>query len=511
MNAHRAGWWTVGLVLLACSPARASAPDARPFELSLPDLPAAAVAVELTGRLRAGIDAAADLQVTAPPAPVVITAGDILPAAIQLRLGDAKLPLPPKLARKDREALAAFYAAGRFQPLWIEAGSWSDRARSIADTLARADQDGLDPADYPVPRLDRPGGAQDAADLAEAELKLSAAAFLYARDARGGRIEPSRLSGMMTPKLDLPAVEAVLAALAGSASPADVLAGFHPAYPGYRALKAKLAEIRADRPSGPVGRLSGGTGLARQAFTEVGGDPAPARLPRIAPARLEGDIVANMERWRWLPAEAGPRYILVNVPELRLRLVEDGAVSHEARVIVGKPDTPTPIFTGRMAYAVVNPSWFVPPSILKKQLAAGGSTKGFVVTQRGKTVTMRQPPGPTNALGYIKLMFPNDHAVYLHDTPSRHLFGAANRALSHGCVRVEQPFALAGKIMGPAWTEERLKKLIGWGERYINLAEPLPVNLAYFTVTVDAFGEIRTFGDVYGHHRRVRVALGLGA
>ncbi|MDB5590970.1 L,D-transpeptidase family protein, partial [Enterovirga sp.] len=536
MTARRAGFWTVGLALLLGAAHAPAAADDVAAQLSRPELPAPLevvgtepgpgrdaasptaevavagldlplppdVVVEVSAAAPAPLRAVADLPPEAPPAPLQLTLDDVLPGAIELRLADPKLPLPPKLAAKDRAALTAVYAARGYRPLWVEGGAWSARAVALATTLAGADAEGLDPADYPVPRLQAGTTPLTASDLAEAELKLSATAFLYARHARGGRLEPSRLSGMITPKLDLPSPEQVLAVLAESPAPAEALAAFNPAYPGYRALRTKLAELRANRP---VARLSGSPDAAKQAAMGA----APARLPKVTPARLEGDIIANMERWRWLPAEVAPRHILVNIPEFRLRLMDQGEVRHEARVIVGKADTPTPLFTGRMDYAVVNPSWFVPPSILKKQLAAGGSLKGFVVTQRGKTTTVRQPPGPTNALGYIKLMFPNDHAVYLHDTPARHLFGSGNRALSHGCVRVEQPFALAGKIMGSAWTEEKLKKLIGWGERHINLAEPLPVHLGYFTVAIEPSGELRTFGDVYGHNRRVRTALGLGA
>ncbi|WP_375458378.1 murein L,D-transpeptidase [uncultured Enterovirga sp.] len=535
MSATRASGWIVGLGLLASMPAyglpaggapadhgqdTVSAPTDLPIpaetllrntagtegvasrDLVLPEPPAVTVEIPAPARAQTAGGVFLDL----PPAPVQITRDDILPGAIELRLADAKLPLPPKLSRRDREGLTAFYAASRYRSLWIVDGAWTARAQAVSDTLAQADAEGHDPADYPVPRLEVGTKALTAGDLAEAELKLSAAAYLYARNARGGRIDPSRISGLITPKLELPSVDAVLTALVASAEPDQTLVGYNPAYPGYRALRAKLADIRANRPA--VARSLSTSAEIRQA---AAGISDMAALPKLAPARLESDIVANMERWRWLPAQVSPRYILVNVPEFRLRLIEDGQVRHETRVIIGKTETPTPIFTGKLDHAVVNPSWFVPPSIIKKDFSDGVAKPGYTVTRRGKTVVVRQPPGPKNALGYIKLMFPNDHAVYLHDTPSRHLFGSASRAFSHGCVRVENPFALAGKIMGPDWTEERLKRLIGWGERYIAVPDKFPVNMAYFTVSVDEFGELKTFGDIYGFHRRVRAALGLGA
>ncbi len=521
MGARHSGGWLFGASLLVLT-SLVLAPVSGAFGSEIADAPELAFVLpeqpEIAVEVPAPEAGAAPVLQTATPAPfepeapaaVVITAADVLPEALQLRLADPKLPLPAKLSRRDREALGAFYGANRFRPLWLADGAWNDAGRAVARRLARADEDGLDPADYPVPNLAAGSAPLGAGELAEAELKLSAVAYLYARDARGGRLEPSRISGLITPKMSVPGLDAVLPALAGSPDPDRVLLGYQPVYPGYRALRDKLAEIRASRPSGPLVRSSGAA-LASAGGPTLGLAKAPS-------PRLEGDIVANMERWRWLPAEMAPRQILVNVPEYRLRLIEDGRVTHETRVIAGRAATPTPIFSGTMDHAIVNPSWFIPPSILRKEILPGlakdpeyASRRGYSVVRRGSSVSVRQPPGPRNALGYIKFMFPNDHAVYLHDTPNRNLFGSAQRAFSHGCVRVEQPFALGGRILGAAWTEARLKSLIGYGERMITLSDKLPVHLAYFTVSVDEAGEVRTFDDVYGYHRRVRAALGLGA
>ena len=424
---------------------------------------------------------------------------EALAAAIQEKVAEATLPLPPKFPARDREGLAAAYASG--QPLWIKDGAFSAAAEAVIARLERADEDGLEPRDYPVPTL--AGSATSAADLAEAELKLSAAAYLYARDARGGRLEPNRLGGLITPKLELPGVERVLATLASSDDPGGALQGFNPRYPGYAALREKLVELRAHRPAASARQQRAGTVVASTG--SIGG------LKSSWSPRLESDLVANMERWRWLPARVGERYLVVNVPEYRLRLFDGAEVLHEARVIVGKPGTPTPIFSDIMDHAVVNPSWFVPPSILKKMNVETAAQQGYHVTTRRGVTSVRMPPGPRNALGYIKFMFPNDHAVYLHDTPNRGLFGGSSRALSHGCVRVQNPFELAGKILGPQWTESRLRGMIGYGERFIKLEERLPIHLSYFTLWVDEYGDLKSLGDVYGHNARTRRALGLGA
>jgi murein L,D-transpeptidase YcbB/YkuD len=139
--------------------------------------------------------------------------------------------------------------------------------------------------------------------------------------------------------------------------------------------------------------------------------------------------------------------------------------------------------------------------------------KGYKVIRRGNSISVQQPPGERNALGFVKFMFPNQHAVYLHDTPNRSLFGAERRAFSHGCVRVDQPFRLAEEILGRggSWTEQRLRGLVGKGERHIRLAEPLPVHLAYFTLAVDDQGNLKSYDDLYGVNQKLRAALGLGA
>lgn len=446
-----------------------------------------------------------------PSAPVAITQGDAVAGALQQRIGSLLGGLPPRLPRHEREALASYYATAQFHPVWVAQGTWRPAAQAVIARLKQADEDGLDPADYPVPILGKSAASpssEDPAELAEAELKLSAVATLYARDARGGRIDPTRLSALITPKLELPAADAVIARVAAAPDANAALEAYNPSYPGYLALKAKLAGIRANRPTPMV-----------QAPSRHGHGAKLASLDGSVPTqRLEGDLIANMERWRWLPSEVGSRYIFVNIPQFKLELIEGGKVVHEARVITGKPDSPTPVFSGTMEYAVVNPSWYIPPSIMKREILPGlaadpdyAAKRGYEIVRKGGQIYVRQPPGERNALGFIKFMFPNQHAVYLHDTPNRRLFQASMRAFSHGCVRVDQPFALADFVLGKQWTEQRLKRLIGQGERTIRMPEKLPVHLAYFTTRVEASGELRSFGDLYGINRKVRLALGLGA
>ena len=522
------------------------------------------------------VPAAASVATAATPAPSPVDIAAPLPSyptlaiefpdgpvAASLRdlatTGPLALPQGLVLSKRDREAIIAFYAERDFEPLWIRDKALTPAGKAIARQVQTADQDGLDPDAYPVLL---PAPEARPAVLAQAELALSAAAFAYARDARGGRLEPSRLSTMLTPDLDVPKPDEVLAALGQAADPAALLAGYQPRHAGYIALRRKLAELRdttaaiAPRPTlgeGPVltvgmddprvPLLRERLGLparddtaydaaladAVRAFQRERRLPANGRLDPRTVSALQGnrpagafalaDIVANMERWRWLPQDLGARHIFVNVPEFALRLVDRGDVIHTARVIVGKAETPTPVFSHAMDHVIVNPYWHIPPSILRKEVLPGlaadpdwAAKRGYEVIRRGNSISVRQPPGERNALGFIKFMFPNQHSVYLHDTPKRSLFATQQRAYSHGCVRVDQPFRLAEFVLGEqGFTEERMRSMIGKGERTIRLKTPLPVHLAYFTVTVDEAGRLQRVNDLYGHDGRIKTALGLGS
>ncbi|MEZ5839236.1 MAG: L,D-transpeptidase family protein [Hyphomicrobiales bacterium] len=239
------------------------------------------------------------------------------------------------------------------------------------------------------------------------------------------------------------------------------------------------------------------------------------------------------------PRDLGRRYIMVNVPDFMLKFVADNAVVHTTRVIVGQTDKQTPIFSDEMEHIVVNPYWNVPSSIAAKEMLPKiqNDPEYFqrhnyeIVQQVGRKVQVvdpasidwssanaknlpfrfRQPPGARNALGNIKFMFPNQHSVYLHDTSSRGLFKRDYRALSHGCVRVDDPMSFADVVLAeePDWNAARLKKSIGGGERTIKLDHHIPVHITYFTTYVNEAGDLVIKNDLYGHNARVKKALGL--
>lgn len=239
----------------------------------------------------------------------------------------------------------------------------------------------------------------------------------------------------------------------------------------------------------------------------------------------------SMERWRWLPRELGERHILVNVPEYRLEVWEDKKVPLEMRVVVGKKDTPTPIFSDDMTHIVFSPYWNVPPDIVKNETLPSvmrdaaflDRTNMEVLDKSGAPVDpssidlenagayrFRQRPGASNSLGLVKFMFPNSFNVYLHDTPVDSLFARATRSFSHGCVRLEQPEQLARYVLGdqPEWTPERIAEAMRSGvEKHVKLTRSIPVYLGYWTARVSADGLVQFRDDLYGIDARQSAML----
>ncbi|HEX3496047.1 MAG TPA: L,D-transpeptidase family protein, partial [Methylocella sp.] len=427
--------------------------------------------------------------------------------------------------------------------------------------LKRAADDGLDVKGFPqavspetqafLPETDE--------EIARADLALSDAVVAYGRQASGSRVEPKMISRLIgvEPEVADPAVILALVASAGEDA-GEALRRFNPPQKAYEALREKLLQLRRGRrlagsgaaiPAGPLLRpgmrdkrvplVRARLGLDRGAaedlvydttiaaavedFQKANGLPASGHLTAGTLAALSGghssleaEILANMERWRWMPRDMGETHIEVNIPDYEAVVIEKGAVIERNRVVVGKEQTPTPVFSETMKFLIVNPSWNVPQSIIRKEMLPRLASDpgyfqrmGYEVLSRGGHLVVRQPPGEKNALGRIKFVFPNDYSVYMHDTPLRRLFASAKRAFSHGCVRVDDPFRFAETVLGQGWSEERVKKLIGGRERYVYLPKPLPVYLEYFTAFVDEAGALQLRADVYGYSRRVKAALGL--
>src|SRR5262245_6868824 len=242
-------------------------------------------------------------------------------------------------------------------------------------------------------------------------------------------------------------------------------------------------------------------------------------------------VALNLERWRWLPQTLGDRYVLVNIPEFRLEVWDHDRVPLSMRVVVGKKDTPTPIFTDDMTHLVFAPYWNVPSDIVRKETVPSvlrdpdflNRTNMEVLDRDGNRVDpstidldnpaayrFRQRPGASNSLGLVKFMFPNQFNVYLHDTPADSLFARATRSLSHGCVRLEEPAKLAQYVLAdqPDWTPERIDEAMHSGqERTVKLTRPLPVYLGYWTARISDDGLLQFRRDIYGVDARQTAIL----
>ena len=242
-------------------------------------------------------------------------------------------------------------------------------------------------------------------------------------------------------------------------------------------------------------------------------------------------IELNLERWRWLPRDLGERHIIVNIPEYRLEVWDRGQVPVSMRVVVGKQDTQTPIFSDEMTHVVFSPYWNVPPNIAQGEtLPEIVKDPGFlaranmeVLDKNGQSIDpstidiadpasyrFRQRPGAQNSLGLVKFMFPNQFNVYLHDTPADSLFARASRSFSHGCVRLENPLALAEYVLRDqqGWTREKIEEAMhAEEERTVKLKKAIPVYLGYWTARVSSDGGMQFRKDVYGIDSRLTALL----
>jgi murein L,D-transpeptidase YcbB/YkuD len=280
------------------------------------------------------------------------------------------------------------------------------------------------------------------------------------------------------------------------------------------AAVAKFQDEKGEKPDAIVGRKT------RAAFNDIE-VPSPQRL------------LANMEMWRWMPDDLGDFHVWVNIPEFLVRVVKNGEIIHEERIITGTTSNQPPVFSDAIQTIYFNPRWHVPQSIkvneLYPSLARGGSSfqrQGLRLMRNGRYIDPRsvdwsradirnfdvyQPSGPGNALGIVKFTFPNKHAVYLHDTPTKNLFNAESRTFSHGCMRVRDPMRLAEVLLeqDKGWSpdEVHITQKSDPDEVPITLDKKIPVHITYLTAVVGEDGSERVMKDIYGHEQRVKLAL----
>ena len=343
---------------------------------------------------------------------------------------------------------------------------------------------------------------------------LKAALAKYRAIAKAGGWPTVPLGGSIKPGADDPRVPALRARLAVTDGPMGPDSGEH--YDD--ALEAVVQAFQARHGLDTTGLVGNATIAALNVPVE----------DRIA------EIVVAMERWRWMPEDLGNDHVFVNIAGYELQLVKDGKLADRMAVVVGKPYSRTPVFSNAIKYVELNPYWNVPAKIaIKEELPilqrnpGGLGATGFEAVQGGRAVPvtavdwgrysssnfpfqLRQAPGPKNALGRAKFVFPNKFDVYLHDTPAHSLFDKSDRAFSHGCVRLSRPIDLAEEVLAdvPGWDRARIDEVVAGGDNtVVNLVHPLPIHITYLTAWV-ASGQVNFRSDVYEQDAKLIEALG---
>ncbi len=490
----------------------------------------------------------------------------------------------PVFVSRDREGTRlwsttrAFYKDRAFEPAWIDGRRPRAQMDDFIAALEHADREGLDPELYSASTIAarrKEAGRGfltkkgfDEAEAVRLDVWLTYLYLHYASDLANGladlahadpdwqirddAFDPGRtLTDALEHNRVAQSLEDLLPSNSQYAVLRDALGRYreierHGGWPVLpRSLRLKPGQHSAAIPAlarrlALTGDYSGrvdehatvydeGLQAAIKKFQQRHGLEADAKVGRAVVTELNVPVAArirqialSLERWRWLPRDLGTRYALVNIPEYRLEVWDRGRVALAMNVVVGKKDTPTPIFSDRMTYLVFAPYWNMPADIVAEEtLPSVMSDPAFleranieVLDKQGNVIPaadvnledptayrFRQRPGTSNSLGLVKFMFPNQYNVYLHDTPADSLFARATRSFSHGCVRLENPEALAAYVLSdqPSWTADRIAEAMhGQEETTVKLKEPMPVYLGYWTARVSADGLMQFRTDVYG-------------
>jgi L,D-transpeptidase YcbB len=495
-----------------------------------------------------------------------------------------------------RNSIQEFYEPAGFTPAWVQTSEPLPQALSLIELFRNAWRKGLDPEDYDGSRWEQRIGALQGsaggAAMTRFDLALTVCTMRYVSDLRIGRINPQHFQfGLDVEHKKYDLAQFLRDRILTTSNLQPVFDEVEPPFPGYRRTEQALARYidlaRTDdgeklpavtkpidpgqaylgvprltrllrlvgdlpesaNPSGDAQTYDGQLVEAVKHFQRRHGLDADGRLGSSTIKQMNvpmqdrvRQLQLTLERWRWLPVEFSAPPIVVNIPDFRLRaLDEHNKVVMDMRVVVGRAmRTQTPVFTREMTYVVLRPYWNVPPSILRGEIVpaiqrdrAYIARKNYeVTTQNGKVVTsgeisdevlaqlragrlaVRQKPGPSNALGLVKLIFPNEHNVYLHSTPSQNAFSRSRRDFSHGCIRVEKPAELAAWALrnNSDWTLEKVQQSMqsGKDDVTVNLVKRVPVFIVYGTALAYENGEVHFTDDIYGHDAKLAAALAKG-
>jgi murein L,D-transpeptidase YcbB/YkuD len=509
--------------------------------------------------------------------------------AAQIRAGVERLEAGSDLviqgtAVASTTVLPALYRQRNFMPVWSNPGS----VAQLFDALRNIHNDGLNARDYHLAALEdaqaniSATASPDVAQLADFDILLTDSLIRLGYHLLTGKVDPVKLDSNWNMERRLDGMDAVLALSRAieQGTVDNLLAALRPQHLTYRRLKQALAHYRAIAANGgwplvPAGetlkpgmrdprvvalrkRLAvtqevreqdsespvfdegleasvrtfqarnglAADGIVGRATLEALNVPVEARIDQIR---------VNLERARWVLHDLPQEFVLVDIAGFNVRFIRNGRTVWDSRAVVGRPYRKTPVFKSSITYLEMNPTWTVPPTILRNDvLPAIKRDIGYLRQQNMRVIDynhnvidpasidwqrysgrdfpylIRQDPGPHNALGRIKFMFPNEHLVYLHDTPSKSLFERTERAFSSGCIRIEHPFRLAELLLDDpdTWNQDTIRMAIDAAEtRKISLPRAVTVILLYWTVATDGHGEVTFKQDLYDRDAAVLAGL----
>jgi L,D-transpeptidase YcbB len=543
------------------------------------------------GAIALGTLAAAQAPPAAAPVPTAqLPDQGPMPTAIATLLSELATEETPNV-REDSiaafEMIESFYSRRGFEPVWSD----SARAQALINAVRDSADDGLSPGDYHFTSLVRmsnevaQAGATDF-QRAEFDILMTDAAIRLGYHLWFGKVDPTTFDPGWNMARRVPGFDPVVEIEKALASPdlAARISEHRPDQPIYTGLMRELARFNtialrggweaipagatlkpgADDPRVPAlrARLVATGELPEAAAAAAAGstvyDPALEQAVRefqrrmgmtpdgvIGPATLVElnvpveqrirQLRVNLDRGRVLLYDLPPEFVVVNIASQEVHFAQEGKLVWTSRAQVGKQYRQTPEYRSAINYLVFNPTWTVPPGIIRNDILPAAKRDPNSITRKGLRVldgagrevsptsvdwsrftsgnipyTLRQDPGPKNALGRVKFMFPNPHAVYLHDTPSQSAFDLDTRTTSSGCVRVAKPFELAERLLNDPvkWSRARIDAAVDSGTlQNVTLAKPVPVLLAYWTAWVDAGGALHFRPDVYGRDAKWSKAL----
>jgi murein L,D-transpeptidase YcbB/YkuD len=484
--------------------------------------------------------------------------------------------------KPHRKKLLKFYSRRNYALGWFQKEEVSPQAGMFVNMLNNIKEDGLNDTKYNFIKLKElysgvkleNKNKDDAEARKQLDLMLTSSYFVYARDLWRGIIDPSDENiewYVQKKKIKYgKTLDAILE------SKGNAFAKFEPLHEEYKKLKNYLSVLRGIEKNGgwPVidmkDKLQKGdtssvilkvktllllTGDLRtnnqKNLFDPGLEDAVKKFQKRHGLKEDGvlggktieemnvpvssrinQIIINMERWRWVPQNLSANYVLVNIPEFKLKVFENNKEAWNMNVIVGKEGHNTPIFNDELEYIVFSPYWNVPKSIAVNELIPLLQKNPVIIEKENMEVyqgkpentidpysvdwntinennlvyQFRQKPGGNNALGKVKFLFPNEYDIYLHDTPSHELFSQTKRGFSHGCIRLEEPQKLAEYLLKdhPDWDKQKIEAAMNSGEeQFVKLQNKLPVYILYFTSWVDDKGNINFRDDIYAHDARL--------